>query len=138
MVPQTSKKQIFMRAIAIDPMRRLVVEVEFEAGAGDMDVAEHLDAVNAEPVFVFETGDVLLVDSAATSRAEAALVGRDDMDRAFSFDIGADRTFHGPALVVGPRSAGGWSDVSISPERLSSIAFDGPEAAFEEPGGLIN
>jgi hypothetical protein len=119
-------------------MRRLVVEVEFDAGAGDMDVAEHLDAVDAEPVFVFETGDVLLVDSEAVRRAEAALEGRDEMHRAFTFDIGADRTFHGPALVVGPRSGGCWSDVSIGLERLSSIAFDGPEAAFEEPGGWVN
>jgi hypothetical protein len=126
-----------MRAIAIDPMRRLVVEVEFDTGAGDMEVAEHLDAVDAEPVFVFETGDVLLLDSEAARRAEAALEGREEMHRAFTFDIGAG-TFCGPALVVGPRSGNSWTDVSINPERLSSIAFDGPEAAFDEPGGWIN
>lgn len=125
-----------MRAIAIDPMQRLVLEVEFDGT--DEGVADFIGASEVEAAFVFENGDVLLVDAEAVERGEAALVGREDAQRAFSFDIGTGRVFLGPAVVVGPRRGRVWSDVGMDPGRLASIAFDGPDAAIDEPGGWIN
>lgn len=126
-----------MRAISIDPMQRVVLEVEVDGGE-DPDVASFLDAQAVEPVFVFETGDVLLLDIDSEARAQDALWGSDDASRAFSFDIGAESPFYGPALIVGRGSSHGWTDVAMTPERLSSIMFDEPEAAAADSHGRIN
>lgn len=125
-----------MRAIAIDPMRRLVVEIEI--GPDEADIRGMLDADALEAAYCFETGDVLLLDRLSEERAQAALRGADDGSRAFSFDIGVERVFFGPALVVGTSSSGEWDDVAIDPERLASVAFDGPDLAYETASNAIN
>lgn len=125
-----------MRAIAIDPMRRLVVEVE--VGPDEAHIRGMLDADALEEAYCFETGDVLLLDRLAEGRAAAALRGADDGSRAFWFDIGVERIFFGPALVVGVASSGEWHDVTINPERLASITFDGPDLAYDTASPAIN
>jgi hypothetical protein len=84
-------------------------------------------------VYEFETGDSLYVDEDGGLRAQEAIARGDDVERAAAFDVGAQRTFLGKGVVLGPEDGlGGNLDAVMSPARLSSIVFvEAPAAASD-------
>jgi len=122
-----------MRALIIDPARQTVSEADL-----DMSLRSLQEAVggNIEVAHEFPNGDVLYVNEEGLSRAEDALEGKDDPERAFWFDIDAHQPFAGRGIVVGPEgSAGRHGPAKTTLEDLFSVLKILAPRAFSPPPG---
>jgi hypothetical protein len=123
-----------MRAIVIDPFEKSVLEVDLPGSAQSICAALNCDMM--EIAVVFETGDVLYVDEEGTLKAEDALQGAAEGERAFGFDVGAHQVFLGKGVILGPENEHGHTDAVMSLARLSSIKFTAPALAFHTSNRL--
>lgn len=123
-----------MNVILIDPFNRSVIKTAVEADFSS--ICELIGAARLEFAYAFETGDVLYVNGDGLARAEDAMLGRDEGEHAFAFDVGAHQPFFGKGVVVGPAdSEGRHGPVLMDPSRLSGIVFLLPRVAAPDAGG---
>jgi hypothetical protein len=114
-----------MRAIIIDPFKRSVLTTDIDGSAAS--IVEALGCDMLQIGHRFETGDTLYVDEDGLAKAQDALRGAEDGERAFAFDIGARHFFVGKGVILGPENdRGSHTDVVMPTSRLSSIVFLAP------------
>jgi hypothetical protein len=124
-----------MRAIIIDPFKRSVMETDIDGSAGS--ICEALGCDVLEIAHQFETGDTLYVDESGLSRAQDALNGSEDGERAYAFDVGAHQPFLGKGVILGPEDqTGRHTDAVMPTSRLFSTVFLIPAAAKATGIGL--
>jgi hypothetical protein len=125
-----------MRAIIIDPFNRSVLETDIDGSAAS--ITELLGCDMLQIAHRFETGDTLYVDEEGLIKAQDALQGSDEGERAFAFDVGAHQPFVGKGVILGPEnSKGSHTDAVMPTSRLSSIVFLAP-AITRHVGALPN
>jgi hypothetical protein len=125
-----------MRAIIIDPFKRSVLETDIDGSAAA--ITELLECNQLQIAHRFETGDTLYVDEEGLIKAQDALQGSEEGERAFAFDVGAHQPFVGKGVILGlENDKGSHTDAVIPTSRLSSIVFLAP-ALTQHAGVLPN
>lgn len=120
--------------IVIDPYLRSVMEVE--SGLDEGSIRDLVGCERLRKVYEFENGDELLIDWGALAKAESALGGQDDGERAYAFDVGAASPFFGKGVIVGPEDGHGeHTAVLMDASRLSGIIFMTPKFHGPDPVG---